>query len=435
MRRFGLLLLLIGACSSHNDETLPLGEAARVRGLPFLRRPDVVTITRAAFVEESQKEITDDQVVYYRTVLGRLGYVPTDFDPRALAKLTSARVGAYYDPKEGNGRITTFDGDGDDDPALMIHELVHALQDQHFDLVALDESSHSTDERLAVRSLVEGDARVAEMRYRLEGAGFDPLADGARFINYEKAREESDGFLDGEGIPAYLSAYPSFAYTFGSVVVAKAIGLHDREPRWDTAGSDALFRAGALRSTEAVLRANLGIESDPIVEVGLVRLPEPLTEKYELRYADRLGAWLSWILLREAGELRSDIAMDWDGDQLAVIAPKDPAQPPVAVVWTSTWEHEVHAETVVDDLRRLHAAAAEPMLIERIGTLVVFAKGIVSDAELHALANAALYQRTSGERPSAARKTIDLTRFLDQRPTHTSTSPTCVSHRVVPPLR
>lgn len=410
VRRFGLVLLLLAACSSANDEELPFSEASHARGLPFLRRPAVVTRTRASYAEETEKAITDADVLRYRTVWGRLGFVPTDFDPRAVAKLDAERVAAFYDPNEGGGQITRFDGD--EDRGMMVHELVHALQDQHFGLQALDDSAGSTDEWLASRALVEGDATVAETRSRLESSNRDPFEAAPGLLSNAAAREQSEKFLATEGIPAFLSAYVSFCYGFGSIVVAKAVGLGGVPPRWDTAGADALYRGGAPRSTEGVLRAGLGIEIDPIVETGLVRLPAPLSERYEIRDVDRLGAWLAWILLREAGEQSSDIAMDWDGDQLVVIGPKDPAQPPVALVWTTAWENELDAETVVRDLQRLHAAAAESLVIERRGVEVVFAKGTIPMSDAHALANAAFYERTSGERPAAARNTVDHARFF-----------------------
>lgn len=404
MRRFGLFLLLLAACSTESDDgSLPFAEAEHARGLPFLRKPAVVTRTRESVAEEFEQAITEEEVTRYRTVWGRLGFVPTDFDLRASSKRNTARVGAYYEPTDG-GRITRF-GD-DDEPAYMVHELVHALQDQHFGLEALDGSATSTDESLAVRALVEGDARAAETRYRLESFGLNPLVEAPALITSAEAKQESEQFLSFDGVPAFLSAYASFCYSWGSIVVAKAIGLHDPVPRWDTAAADALFRGGAPRSSEAVVRTSLGLEIDPIVEVGLTRLPGTLAETYEMREVDRLGAWLAWILLREAGNPRFEIATDWDGDQLVVIGPKDRAQPPLAVVWTSAWENEVVAEEVAVDLRRMHAAAAEPLVIDRRGVEVVFAKGMLTDADMHALAYAALYDRTSGPRPSVVRRSF-----------------------------
>jgi hypothetical protein len=434
VRRFALALLVLAACSTDTDGRgeLPVAEAERARGLPFLRKPAVVTRTRASYAEEASRAVTDEEVAFYHTVWGRLGFVPTDFDLRAARKVDVTRIGAFYDPTDG-GRITRFGLD--DPPAYMVHELVHALQDQHFDLLALDGAATSTDEILAVRALVEGDARVAETRFHLESTGADPRVETPKLITSAKAREESEQFLSFEGVPAFLSGYASFCYTYGSVVVAKAVGLHEVPPRWDTAGADALFRGGVPKSSEAVVRTSLGIAIDPIVEVGLERLPDPLADKYEMRAVDRLGAWFTWILLREAGDLRFEITMDWDGDQIVVIGSKDPAQPPSAVVWTTAWENEAVAMQVADDLRRLHAAAAEPLVVDRRGVEVVFAKGTLPEGDVQMLANAALFARTSGPRPAASRKTIDLERFFGAHSTQTAASSTRMRTGVEPNSR
>lgn len=433
MRRFALALLLLAACSSESDdEALPFAAAEHARGLTFLRKPDVVTRSRAAYADEVSKAVTDDDVTRYRTVWGRLGYVPTDFDLRAVSKLDAARIGAFYEPADG-GRITRFDEA--DAPAYMVHELVHALQDQHFGLVALDDTAKSSDELLAVRALVEGDARVAEMRFRLELGGSDPVRDGPSFFTSLRAHDESEMFLSAEGIPAFLSAYASFCYSYGSIVVAKAIGLHESPPRWSTAESDRLFRGDAPRSTEAVLRTALDLEVDPIVEVGLTSLPEKVAEQWEIRDIDRLGAWLAWILIRETGDLRFELSLRWDGDQLVVIGSKDQTQPPAAVVWTSAWETEEIAASIVDDLQRKNAATTESMVVDRRGTTVVFAKGMLTFPETQMLANAALYERTSGPRPSVARRTVDAARFFDVHSTAMTTSSKRMRHGESPPSR
>jgi hypothetical protein len=45
------------------------------------------------------------------------------------------------------------------------HEFTHALQDQHFDLDSLNERSLTTDSRLALQALIEGDASLIMVEY------------------------------------------------------------------------------------------------------------------------------------------------------------------------------------------------------------------------------------------------------------------------------
>src|SRR5690606_28973112 len=56
------------------------------------------------------------------------------------------------------------------DKTTFVHETVHALQDQHFDIMSLygEETLVTDDSFYAVRSLIEGDASVAELIYIIE---------------------------------------------------------------------------------------------------------------------------------------------------------------------------------------------------------------------------------------------------------------------------
>ena len=54
---------------------------------------------------------------------------------------------------------------------VLVHELVHAWQDQHFDLDGLWEGADTMDEALALRALVEGDAQWVENQWLQEQPG------------------------------------------------------------------------------------------------------------------------------------------------------------------------------------------------------------------------------------------------------------------------
>ena len=47
----------------------------------------------------------------------------------------------------------------------LVHELTHALQDQHFDLTKLDDAVETSGEDFALTALVEGDATSVEDDY------------------------------------------------------------------------------------------------------------------------------------------------------------------------------------------------------------------------------------------------------------------------------
>lgn len=74
---------------------------------------------------------------------------------------------------------------------VLIHEMVHALQDQHFGLAKLHETAGS-DEELAVAALIEGDATYTMIQLQPKAA---PMLD----VPLEKAKDKKSAFLYAEG--------------------------------------------------------------------------------------------------------------------------------------------------------------------------------------------------------------------------------------------
>ncbi|HEY1741312.1 MAG TPA: hypothetical protein VGI86_21545, partial [Acidimicrobiia bacterium] len=96
--------------------------------------------------------------------LRALGLAPAHLDLGAETKtLENSTVLAFYDPatKRISVRGTTLDVAHD---VTIVHELTHALQDQYFDLQALQRKEQTTQSE-AVTALIEGDARDVEDRY------------------------------------------------------------------------------------------------------------------------------------------------------------------------------------------------------------------------------------------------------------------------------
>jgi hypothetical protein len=148
----------------------------RERGLPFLEEVDVEVLGDRAFLAalreddedegEQQQEEGDPEATLRALGLLEPG---TDLDGR-VEEVLDAGVAGFYDPTTGRlvvrGRqVTPFV------ELVVVHELVHALQDQHFD-IDRPELDEADDERsTAFTALVEGDAvRVETAWYRAQSA-------------------------------------------------------------------------------------------------------------------------------------------------------------------------------------------------------------------------------------------------------------------------
>jgi hypothetical protein len=149
-------------------------DVERIRGLKFARPVPMEVVGDAETrkhalqrLEDLQaKEALDAELTVYRL----LGLVPAEGDVlESVLGALEEQVGAFYDPK----RETFFlldDMPQGMAPALMAHELTHALEDQTFDLDArLRASKDDEDLSFAVSAVHEGSATLVMTLYAAEG--------------------------------------------------------------------------------------------------------------------------------------------------------------------------------------------------------------------------------------------------------------------------
>jgi hypothetical protein len=134
--------------------------ASEVRELELLADVELVRYTAEEYAAVAAAGAPSDQALdRYAQSYGRLGFFPVDLDLRALFGATFVTTRGFYSPFDR--RIVLV---GDVSDSVIVHELVHALQDQHFDLAAYL-SADTLDGQLARRAAVEGDAMLAEVRF------------------------------------------------------------------------------------------------------------------------------------------------------------------------------------------------------------------------------------------------------------------------------
>ena len=108
---------------------------------------------------------------------------------------TPAGVQAYYDHKKKE--VFLFDDlKGNYSKGVLIHELVHALQDQHFNLSKLHQERFESDRELALAALIEGDATLVSIELlQKEQPHMAKMLD----TRLEKAKNLQNAFLYGVG--------------------------------------------------------------------------------------------------------------------------------------------------------------------------------------------------------------------------------------------
>lgn len=156
-------------------------QVADIRGLPLqkeikkgIKRRDEL---RELLIARLAEEIEEEAIVAEGKVYKRLGLIPDDLDyKQMMLDLLTEQIAGFYDPKAKElyimeGLPLTLQR-----PALA-HELFHAIQDQHFDILALQEpftSLEHGDFALARLALIEGDATVVMLDFSLYDSGALP---------------------------------------------------------------------------------------------------------------------------------------------------------------------------------------------------------------------------------------------------------------------
>ncbi|WP_302083751.1 Hvo_1808 family surface protein [Salinibaculum rarum] len=150
-----------------------MARVEQIRGLEFKKDIPVDVITRSNY-RDTQNNQSDspsqqlygewnNQVWEAMLISGEHSDVQ-----KSLKSAYSGAVVGYYSPSDDAIKLIRPSEDATlhFDNATLIHELTHALQDQHFNLERDAYSGDYQDTSLAVDSLVEGDASLVENRYK-----------------------------------------------------------------------------------------------------------------------------------------------------------------------------------------------------------------------------------------------------------------------------
>jgi len=304
---------------AHQVETLR-GLSPRT-GVPlsFLDQGEMAALLRQLYTSGDPQA----QVAPY-TALGLLPAVPISIRLHPVA--------GVYVPDQEQLYVATGQEGSTDDQALLAHTYVHALQDQHFDLGGTDARANTTDARLAVQALVEGDAMLLTALYRYEDLA---AVDWDHLVELI-VRAEKPGYGDElERSPAW-ARLQRFPY---------AEGRQFAEVLFQADGWGAINRAytDPPRSTEQVLHpARYLQEQDGPTSVVVPDLSAVLGEDWTMRLQDTLGEfvaglYLGTLLPEQAARQAAD---GWDGDTFVLWEHADGSQ---VSAWRTIWDSTAEA--------------------------------------------------------------------------------------------
>jgi len=153
-----------------------LAQTAVIRGLHPRSEVKLGVIDRTVMIEKIKTrvriEVPEAAIRGEGDFLKAFGFLPSDYDFEAgMYALVQSQVAGFYEPKEKTMFLMDDLSSQEAEPTLS-HELVHALQDQHYGLDdRMAYHPESSDSSNAIHCLAEGDATSAMLDYLLKDRG------------------------------------------------------------------------------------------------------------------------------------------------------------------------------------------------------------------------------------------------------------------------
>jgi hypothetical protein len=344
----GLLCATLFACGergeAQSDETIqalaselvPTVEDAvrlRFRDAPVIAvrsRDAVQAYLEAKLDSELPPEVLEGIEVAYR--LFRL--IPDTLDLNALLlALYTEQVVGYFDP-DSSTLYVVEGAEATELRMVLVHELVHALQDQYVAISDLLDPEAGNDRRSAAQAVLEGQATLVSLKAMLPDRDLTAMPE--LWQNFRPAIKQQYELMPVfSTAPVILQEVLIFPYLGGADFVRWFEGTYpDTIP----------FGPRLPQSTEQVLHPDRYRDEDVPIDLVFVDDPTPF-------YSDELGEFETRVLLgvlTESESMGRAGAMAWGGDQYAVY--RDATGD--ALVWWSVWDTERAADRFASVLQR-----------------------------------------------------------------------------------
>ncbi len=316
---------------------------AKLRGLP-MPNPVPAAFQSAddfrQFVQrELAKELPKEKAEKLQESLLHIGLYTKAIDlPKVLEQTMTSQAAAYYDPATKKFFIVMAPDNDTMLDTISAHELTHALQDQHFNLIKYMPPTLDDDAGIARRFVVEGDATFSMIAYlATDSKGPDALAMMTKLIgsqiesmanmtvaDYAEMMKQQSAALGGMDpdmkksmetmgeLPPVIIGPMIDSYMKGAIVSMRAYEAGG----WKAI--DALYKKPPT-STEQVLHPStklIGKREEP-KKVTLPKLPgTELTQNV-------MGELQFQIYLQQWNVKQADASAGWGGDRYAVVKDKD----------------------------------------------------------------------------------------------------------------
>jgi len=276
----------------------------------------------------------------------KLGLIAKNFQLRDyVVRLLREQVAGFYEPKTKEFYLAAW-LPVSEQKRVIAHELVHALQDQHFNLRRFERwPKGDSDAELAAHALVEGEATLVMIEYDFDQQGMKLDITKLGSLTDSMIDQESDG--DSKLYPVLASAPKvlkenlQFPYLYGAGFVGAVL----KNRSWQAL--DASYQT-LPASTEQIMHPERFLAGDNPVKIDLVDLGGVLGPDWKKADADVNGEFGYLVALSEFIPKRTArvAAEGWGGDRYALYENK--ANGAVLLAQYTTWDTENDAREFFD---------------------------------------------------------------------------------------
>lgn len=321
--------------------SLALTRASEIRGLAVLKAIPCIAQDKTQvreFLEETiRTELPTSKMEMEQLAYRSIGIIPDDYDyGKSLVSFLVSQLGGYYDPKRERFVMAAWLPSSVQE-TVAVHELTHALQDQHYDLNRfLDGRSDNGDRSLAYSALIEGDA-TAVMLDNDRRLKHMPQLEKEQNIESSILMQILGMNIGGGGVPESLKAMLIFPYTSGLRFVHAILRGNGYK------GLDSVYQRPP-QSTREILHPEEYLSGTLKLEIPTEgELAQGDSEKGKsaaIEYSDVIGEFGIASLFSNsavAADARTRASVGWKGDRLVVCAERDGRR---IVRWLTRWESE-----------------------------------------------------------------------------------------------
>ena len=380
---FGIMLTVFSSCGNKDKATNPTGatpvtslqksiviavdsigrQLELFRGKKFKRAVHVGVFTQseyASMVGNGTDSMSSADKATYNKIMRIEGLLRPNADYFSSYDSTmSTETAGFYIPGTDSLYIILADnakGLAFDDSITIFHELTHALQDQYFNLTAIDTSrDYSSDQYFASKFVIEGEAELMEDYYYNKlsyGSYVTPLQPITGLLASDQTwADQTLDSLHKAGEPMltnmpFIWEYYSYGPTFINAIAGTNFGIID----------NSIFPSIPYRMLELFHPGKYGAANEFYLDVSSL---ESLIGSSNIVWEDELGELMTDVMLSEWNipsfkTVSSGIVTDMN------IVFSDPQPDSLRMVWSTDWQDSTTAAafftsyiTVVDNKRSI----------------------------------------------------------------------------------